>query len=167
MAGESTNEVYYLEPRPDVKVCYYLNPLVMVYYLTYDPPFDEDFTLTTAHNMLPNYGKPLSVNLPEGFYEIKPIGGACDDWSGHDLWAWHMRTTVGDLGGEYTLEAPKFGDWADTAEAALASVMNEKLVFYWDGGDFDMWIPTLDQQVPTNNSGYLTINIKKIEKDKP
>ena len=168
MALEGTNRVYYLEPKEirGGEGCYYLTPLNLVYYLTEDPPFDQNFGVMVSHHMVPKYGEALTVDLPKGDYVITPLGGVCDDWVGHDSWTWHMRTTVGDLGGKYSLEAVTFGEWADTPEKAFASVADERLKFNWSGGSFKMWLPHNDVIVPTNNAGSLRINVKKIKKDK-
>ena len=163
MAVEASNSVYYLDPnnRDTGEGCYYLSLLVMVYYLTKDPPFDKDFILTVNSNMLPNYGSPVSINLPKGYYEITPVSGACDDWGGSN-WTWHMRTSKGDLGGEYSLEADAFGDWAGSPDEAFNSVKGERLNFNWGGGTFKMWLPSNDGP-PNNNSGSITVNVKKIK----
>ena len=165
METAESDSVYYLVPkmRDTGQGWYYLTPLVMVYYLTKDLPFDKDYTLTVESNMLPMYGIPISVNLPKGNYEITPLDGACDDWDGNDLWTWHMRTSKGDLGGEFSLEADAFGGWADTADEAFNSVKGERLNFNWEGGIFQMWLPTNDKIVPLNNSGLIRVNVKKIK----
>jgi hypothetical protein len=170
MAAKATNSVYYLDPKktPGGGGCYYLNPLNKVYYLTEDPPFDQDFSVTVSHHMVPKYGEPLVVELPKGDYVITPLGGACNDSGGQEgYWTWHLKTSAGDLGGEYSLEAVTFGAWADTPEQAFGSVADERLKFSWSGGSFSMWLPHNDVIVPTNNSGSLRINVKKIKKDKP
>lgn len=159
--------VYYLVPkmRNIGKACYYLKSLVMVYYLTKDPPFDKNFVLTAASHISPRLGNPLQVNLPKGEYEITPLGGACNDagnQTSNDHWTWHMRTTTGDLGGEYSLEATTFGGWAGSAAEAFNSVKGERLNFNWDGGAFKMWLPSNDA-LPNNNSGSIRVNVKKIK----
>jgi hypothetical protein len=155
--------VYYLVPkmRNAGQACYYLKSLVMVYYLTKDLPFDKDFVLTTESNIWPRLGNPISVNLPKGGYEITPLSGACNDW-GSSNWTWHMRTSKGDLGGEYSLEAETFGGWIDTPAEAFNSVKGERLNFNWDGGFFKMWLPSNDSP-PNNNSGSIKVNVKKIK----
>ncbi len=167
MQTAESGSVYYLVPdsKDTGEGCYYLDSLVMVYYLTKEPPFDMDFILTAESHMMPNYGSPIQVNLPKGGYEITPLGGACNDVEDNatGYWTWHMRTSKGDLGGEYSLEADAFGGWAETANEAFISVKGGRLNFNWDGGIFKMWLPTNDTIVPLNNSGSIRVNVKTIK----
>ena len=97
--------------------------------------------------------------LPPGDYRITPVGGATNDWLGYNAWAWHLRTSAGDLGGTYSMLAPTWGQTTDTPEAALASVLGDVLIFSWPGGTFKMTIPC-DERVPDNNYGSLDITIE-------